>query len=145
MDIVKMALHEIAYFDISVPASFPSPAADYVEESINLHDFLVKNSVATFLVKCTGLSMINAFIPPVAYLLIDRSVIPQNGDIVLAYLEGHGFTVKYLEKNDFKCRLLPANPKFHPIEITEESGLMVWGVVSKIISDPKDYKHVCFG
>jgi DNA polymerase V len=127
-----------------VPAGFPSPANDYLEEAINLNNYLVQHPVSTFLVKCSGLSMIDAFIPPVAHLLVDRSLNAENGNIVLAYVNG-GFTVKYLQKNAHKCSLLPANKKYKPIEITEESGLIIWGVVTKIISDPNLYKHVCFG
>lgn len=144
MDVVKMIDYKIPFFDISVPAGFPSPANDYLEETINLNELLVQHPTATFLVKCSGFSMIDAFIPPVALLLVDRSVNAENGDIVLAYVNG-GFTVKYLQKNTHKCRLLPANKKCEPIEISEESDLIIWGVVTKILSDPKDYKNVCFG
>lgn len=144
MDMVKMTDFGIPYIDISVPAGFPSPANDYLEERINLNNHLIQHPVSTFLVKCSGLSMIDAFIPPVALLLVDRSINPENGDIVLAYVNG-GFTVKFLQRNNHKCRLLPANNKYQPIEISEESELIIWGVVTKIISDPKDYRHVCFG
>ncbi len=123
--------------DISVLAGFPSPATDYVEERINLNDFLIKNPLSTFIVRCTGDSMLNAFIPPKCHLLVDRSVTAKNGDIVLAYLNGE-FTVKYLQKNDFKCKLIAGNRKYPDLEITSEMGLIIWGVVTKIIIDPKE-------
>lgn len=130
--------------DISVPAGFPSPAADYVEERINLNSFLVKNPLSTFIVKCTGLSMVNAFMPPLCHLVVDKSLTAKNGDIVLAYVNG-GFTVKYLQLNEHKCKLIPANNKMREIDITDQSDLIIWGVVTAIISNPKDFKHVCFG
>ena len=83
--------------------------------------------------------MINAFIPPKAKLIVDRSITPQNGDIVLASLNGE-FTVKFLKKNDFKCWLCAANSKFKDIEITEEMNMQVFGVVTTIIINPVDVK-----
>lgn len=127
----------IPFFDMSVQAGFPSPANDYLEERLNLNDLLINHPESTFLVRCTGDSMLNAFIPPTCLLLVDRSVKAQNGDIVLAHLNGE-FTVKYLQRNDFKCRLLSGNKKYPDIEVTPEMELVVWGVVTKIISDPKD-------
>ena len=88
--------------------------------------------------------MVNAFIPPKCHLVVDRSIKANNGDIVLAYVNG-GFTVKYLQINEHRCRLIPANKKAKEIEITEHSGLIIWGVVTSIISNPKDFKDVCFG
>ncbi|MET0637357.1 MAG: translesion error-prone DNA polymerase V autoproteolytic subunit [Chitinophagaceae bacterium] len=144
MDAVSMASLEIPFLDISVPAGFPSPAADYIEERINLNSFLIKHPEATFIVKCSGHSMINAFIPPLCYLVVDRSLKAQNGDIVLAYVNG-GFTVKYLQVNEHRCRLIPANRKYKEIEVQEETDMIIWGVVIHIISNPKDFKDVCFG
>ena len=144
MDALKMAKWQIPYIDISVPAGFPSPAADYAEDRINLNDHLIRHPEATFIVKCTGHSMVGAFIPPVCLLVVDRSVRPTNGDIVLAYVNG-GFTVKYLQVNEHKCRLIAANKRYRDIEITGDMELVVWGVVTAIISDPKDFRHVCFG
>jgi DNA polymerase V len=144
MDAVKLEITEVPYMDISVPAGFPSPAADYLEERINLNNFLIHNPLSTFIVKCSGLSMVNAFIPPKCHLVVDRSITANNGDIVLAYVNG-GFTVKYLQINEHKCILIPANRKMKEIEITDQSELIIWGVVTAIISNPKDFRDVCFG
>jgi DNA polymerase V len=145
MDSLKMRDWDVPFMDISVvSAGFPSPAADYMEERINLNNFLISHPESTFIVKCTGNSMINAFIPPACHLVIDRSITAANGDIVLAYVNG-GFTVKYLQINDHKCRLIPANKKYKEIEIPDETDMIVWGVVTSIISHPKDFRHVCFG
>ena len=119
----------------------PSPARDYPEERIDLNKLLVPHPQATFIVRSEGDSMINAFIPHTALLVIDRSVIPRNGDIVLAALNGE-LTVKYLKKNDHKCWLCPANSKYRETEITPDMNMVIWGVVTGIITDPKDLMHV---
>ncbi len=129
----------IASFDSKVPTGFPSPAMDYIEKRIDLNEVLIKHPLSTFLCESEGLSMIQAFIPPKAKLIIDKSIQPKNGDIVLASLNGE-FTVKYLKKNEFKCWLCPANPKFKDIEITEEMNMQVFGVVTAIIINPADVK-----
>ena len=123
---------------------FPSPAADYIEDRINLNDLLIPHPLSTFFFKCEGDSMINAFIPPRALLVVDRSVTAQNGDIVVAVVNGE-FTVRYLRKNERRCSLVPANKKFQETEIVEGMDFLVWGVVVSVISNPKELKHVCFG
>lgn len=130
----------IPFYDARVPAGFPSPAMDYMQERIDLNTEYIKHPLATFIFSCEGLSMINAFIPPKAKLIVDRSLTPQNGNIVLAVLNGE-FTVKFLKKNKHKCWLCPANSKFSDIEITEEMNLQIWGVITHIITDVKDVKQ----
>lgn len=127
----------VASFAIRIPAGFPSPAMDYMEERIDLNKEFVRHPLSTSMVECEGTSMINAFIPPKAKLIVDRSLTAKNGDIVLAILNGE-WTVKYLVKNDFKCFLRPANSKFPDIEITPEMSMEVWGVVTTILINPKD-------
>jgi DNA polymerase V len=144
MDITKSLVLDVPFLDISAPAGLPSPAADYIEDRINLNDFLIRHPLSTFIVRCTGDSMINAFIPPACYLVVDRSLNANNGDIVLAYLNGE-FTVKMLRKNDFKCWLIPANKKYREIEVTPEMNMMIWGVVTSVISNPKELRNVCVG
>jgi DNA polymerase V len=135
-----MQMIPIPFFAAQVQAGFPSPAADYLEERIDLNKVFIKNPVSTFIINSTGDSMINAFIPPKAKLIIDRSISASNGDIVLAMLNGE-FTVKFLRKNDFKCWLVPANSKFREIEITPGMELEIWGVVTAIFVDPKDVRR----
>ena len=130
----------IPFFDCKVAAGFPSPATDYIEERIDLNKEFIKHPLSTFIIECSGDSMINAFIPPKAKLIIDRSIHPKNGDIVLAVLNGE-FTVKFLRKNEVKCWLVPANSKYNDIEITEDMDMQVWGVVTYILSNPNDVKQ----
>lgn len=128
-------------FPGTIPAGFPSPAADYQEERINLNT-LIKHPNSTFFVTSEGDSMINAFIPPKALLVVDRSLTAQNNDIVVAVVNGE-FTVKYLKRNDHRCWLVPANRKHKEIPITPDMEFTVWGVVTHIISDPKNLRNVC--
>ncbi len=108
-------------------------------EVIDLNKAFMPNPSSTFIVESFGISMINAFIPPKARLLVDRSITPKNGDIVIAVLNGV-FTVKFLKKNKYKCWLVPANSKFKEIEITSQTDMEIWGVVTNIITDVNDVK-----
>jgi len=132
----------ISFIDARVSTGFPSPANDYLEKSIDLNEEFIKHPLSTFIFTTEGDSMKDAFIPSRSCLLIDRSLIPKTGDIVLAVLNGE-FTVKYYEKRESSCRLVPANKKYKAVEITQEMEMQVWGVVIKIITDPKDLKYVC--
>ncbi len=129
----------ITSFEGAIPAGFPSPAMDYIQKRIDLNDVFIKNELSTYMFESEGTSMINAFIPPKAQILVDRSITPKNGDIVLAILEGE-FTIKFFKKNDFKCWLCPANSKFPDIQITEEMNMQVFGVVTTIFINPRDVK-----
>ena len=128
-----------SYYQIQLKAGFPSPAMDYLEERIDLNKVLIEHPLSTFIIECTGDSMISAFIPPKAKLVVDKSVTAKNGDIVVAVMNGD-FTVKFLKKNDVKCWLIPGNTKYKEIEITPEMNMQIWGVVTKIIIDPKDVR-----
>lgn len=130
----------ISFFDTCIPAGFPSPAQDYMEEDIDLQKLLVDHPLATFLVRVKGKSMINAFIPEDALLVVDKSLKPKHNDIIVGLINGE-FTVKYLIKKGSEIILQPANPSFKPITVTEEMNFTVWGVVSKIIIDPKKIKQ----
>ena len=129
----------IPYIDFKIPAGFPSPANDYVEERIDLNKEFIKHPLSTFIIDSSGDSMINAFIPPKAKLIIDRSLTPKNGDIVLAVVNGE-FTIKYYKKNEFKCWLVPANSKYKETEINGDMEMQIWGVVTLILSNPNDIK-----
>lgn len=117
-----------------IPAGFPSPAGDYMEERINLNDHIVEHPSATFYFRADGESMIGAHIPPGALLIVDRSLRARSGSIVVAVVDGE-FTVKRLDRTMNRMRLMPENPKFRPIEITEEMQCEVWGVVKAIVID----------
>jgi len=118
-----------------IPAGFPSPAADYMEDQIDLNKLMIPRPSSTFFINVTGDSMKDAFIPNGAMLIVDKSIKPQNNYIVLAVVNGE-FTVKRFIKNSSGIRLMPANEKYKPIPITDGMEFSVWGVVTKIIIDP---------
>ncbi|MEP7263494.1 MAG: translesion error-prone DNA polymerase V autoproteolytic subunit [Bacteroidota bacterium] len=120
----------------SVPAGFPSPATDHVEDRIDLNDLIIKHPSATFFIRVEGDSMKDAFIPEHALLVIDRSIKPVSNNIVLAVI-GDEFTVKRYVVNSKGTFLYPANKKYKALQITEEMNMKVWGVVTHIIIDTK--------
>lgn len=124
----------IRYYNSNVPAGFPSPAADYMEDQIDLNKLLIAHPSATFFIKVKGDSMKDAYIPDGATLIVDRSVKPVSNSIVLAVVNGE-FTVKRFIKNSSGIRLMPANEKYKPIPIVEGMEFYVWGTVTKIIID----------
>lgn len=119
-------------FACGVSAGFPSPAEDYIEQRLDLNELLVQNPAATFFVRVNGESMTGAGINHEDILIVDRSLEPTSGKIVVAIIDGE-FTVKRLYKDDNSCRLLAENPDYPAIEITEESGCEVWGIVTSAI------------
>ena len=116
----------------SVSAGFPSPADDYLEGRLDLNDHLIRNPSATFFVRVTGDSMVDAGIYSGDILVVDRSLEAKDGNIVIAVIDGE-LTVKRLQRAKNKIYLLPENANYKPIEITSEMNFEVWGVVSTVI------------
>ena len=123
---------QLPFFEGGVAAGFPSPADDYLERKIDLHELLVEHPAATFFVRVEGDSMTGAGMQSGDILIVDRSLKPESGKIVVALLNGE-FTVKRLHKKGGKLYLLPENPSYAPIEVTEESDFQVWGVVTYVV------------
>lgn len=115
-----------------VSAGFPSPAEDSLADKLDLNEYLIKHPASTFLVRANGDSMINAGIHENDILIIDRSITPTDGKIVIVAIDGH-LTVKRLKKIKDKILLIPENPAYQPIEINEGSELHIWGVVTNVI------------
>jgi len=115
-----------------VQAGFPSPAEDYIDQTLDLNDQLVRHPAATFFVRVTGQSMRDANIHPGDILVVDRALEAQNGTIVVAALDGE-LTVKRLRHKDGRLLLVPDNPDFAPLEVSPEASFTVWGVVTYII------------
>ncbi|MGI4826620.1 MAG: LexA family protein [Janthinobacterium lividum] len=92
----------LPYFDGSVPAGFPSPAEDYLETPLDLHDFLIDNKAATFLMRVDGDSMKDAGILDGDLLVVDRSAKPDNGCVVVVAINGE-YTVKRLRRGQTAC------------------------------------------
>lgn len=115
-----------------IQCGFPSPATDYIEMNLNLHDYLVKKPAATFFMRAKGDSMLGAGIYPNDLLIVDRSIHARSGCVVVASINGE-FTLKRLYSNGVQQKLLPENLKYKPIEITEDSDFQVFGVVTNNI------------
>ena len=116
----------------TVEAGFPSPAEDYVEGSLDLNEDLIKHPAATFFVRVSGDSMINAGIFPGDILIVDRSLEPVDKKIVIAVLDGE-LTVKRLRYRAVVPSLEPENDNYNPIKISEEMSFEIWGVVTNVI------------
>lgn len=112
-----------------VPAGFASPAADHTRKRIDLNDHLIRNGDATHIFKVKGDSMIDIGIYEGDALLIDRSIEPRHGNIVLAVLN-NDFTVKRLHRRGGVIKLIPENPRYPTIVVKEEEEFSVWGVVT---------------
>ena len=120
----------------SVNAGFPSPAEDFSELALNLHEYLIPHPASTFFLRVTGESMYGAGILPDDILIVDRSLTARANNIVVACLDGD-FTVKYLQFQNGCPVLVPAHKKYHPIYPGEESDFSIWGVVSGVVRTTK--------
>jgi DNA polymerase V len=134
---VPIPLHKrsdvsLPYFLSELSAGFPSPADDYAESTLDLNHHLIKHPAATFFVKVRGNSMEGAGIFSGDLLIVDRSLTPQEGSIIVALFRGE-FTVKRLRFREKKIILVAEHPEFSPIEIDEESDFQVWGIVTYVI------------
>jgi DNA polymerase V len=118
-------------FSDLVQCGFPSPAADYVEQRIDLNELLVAHPSSTYFVKAAGDSMIEAGISDGDLLVVDSSRTAEHGDIVIAAVEGE-FTVKRLQLRP-TVQLIPMNSAYSPIIVGSEDTLDVFGVVTFIV------------
>src|SRR3989338_6758465 len=98
-------------YSSSVRAGFPSPADDYIEKHLDLNNYLIKHPAATFLVRAQGDSMLNAGIHDGDILVVDRSLEPGHGRIVIAALNGE-LTVKRLYRHQGEVKLVAENPEY---------------------------------
>ncbi|MFH0753893.1 MAG: translesion error-prone DNA polymerase V autoproteolytic subunit [Candidatus Omnitrophota bacterium] len=119
---------KIPLFVSRASAGFPSPADDFIDTALDLNEHLIRHPAATFFVKAKGDSMIRAGIFPGSLLMVDRSLEPRQGSIILAVLDG-AFTVKRFHQEGGCVVLMPENPKYQPIHVGLEQDFSVWGVV----------------
>ena len=113
---------------------FGSAADDYMEHGIDLNEQLIRNKPATFFMRVTGNSMINASIQDGDIVIVDRSIKAQSGKIVIAVIDGE-MLIRRLEKTMNKMRLVPETAKLSPIEVSEFHDLVIWGVVTYVIKN----------
>ncbi|TVM19835.1 LexA family transcriptional regulator [Oceanidesulfovibrio indonesiensis] len=119
-------------YSAPVSAGFPSPAEDFVEATLDLNNYLVRHPAATFFVRVVGDSMRDAGIHSGDLLVVDRAVDPAPGRIVVAAVDGE-LTVKRLMERSGCLLLMPANPDFDPLDVTEDESFAVWGVVTAVV------------
>lgn len=122
----------IPFIKEGVSAGFPSPAADFMENGIDLNKELSENPLATFYIRVNGNSMIDAGINDKDVLVVDRSLEPQNNKIAICFIDGE-FTVKRIQLEKDCLYLMPENPNYPPIKVTEENQLIIWGIVTYVI------------
>ena len=121
--------HNVATANAS---GFGAATDDYTERGIDLNEQLIKNKPASFFMRVSGSSMINAGIYNGDIVIVDRSVKPANNKIVIAVIDGEMLIRRY-QKTINKLRLVPETPKLSPIEVSEFSDCIIWGVVVCVI------------
>lgn len=122
----------IPIFTSRVQAGFPSPADDHLEDTLDLNTHLIHHKEATFFVKAQGESMLGAGIHQGDILIVDKSLSPKSGKIVIAVVDGD-FTVKRLHKYKGNITLKAENSEFEDIKIKGTDELIIWGVVTSVI------------
>lgn len=126
------SLCALPLFGEKVAAGFPSPADDYVGKTLDLNELLVQKPAATVFVRAQGESMLGAGIHPNDILVVDRSIEPVPGKVVICALNGEP-TVKRLERDNEQWQLKAENPAYPDIVIHEELEMVIWGVVTNVI------------
>lgn len=115
-----------------VQAGFPSPAADFIDLSIDLNRHLIKHPSATFYARAKGDSMKDAGIFDGDLLIVDKSIEPTDGKIAICYIDGE-FTVKRIKIDKDELWLMPANAAYQSIQMREGNSLSIWGIVTHVI------------
>ena len=115
-----------------VAAGFPSPADDYIDRNLDLHEHLIENPAATFFVRASGNSMERAGIHDGDLLIVDRALEPRDGHVVIAAVHGE-LTVKRLRRSHGRLYLVSDSDAYPPLTITEDMDLRVWGVCRYVI------------
>jgi DNA polymerase V len=119
-----------------VRAGFPSPAEDYMHETLDFNRDYIRHPEATFYGDVEGDSMRDAGIYDGDRVIIDKAVEPHDGSIVIAWVGGEGFTMKYLDlkhRNDGYIELRPANPDYPVFKIDNPDEFQIWGTVIHLI------------
>ena len=115
-----------------VAAGFPSPADDYVEVGIDLNEQLIRHPTGTFFLRVSGESMTGAGIHDGDLLVVDRSLDPRPGRVVVAVLDG-AFTLKRLVRHQGRLRLEADHPNYPPLELHRCGDVQIWGVAIHVI------------
>ena len=125
--------NKIVINTITAAAGFPSPAENYIEESLDLSRYLIKNTEATFFVRVSGDSMINIGIYDNDIIIVDKSLFPKNRSIVIASLDGELVIKRFLKDKRGKCYLRSENKNYPKIELSSQMNTAIWGVAIYVI------------
>lgn len=123
---------EIPVAGSGVHAGFPSPAEDHIEGRLDLNKLAVTHPDATFFARVEGDSMKDDCIEDGDLLVIDKSLKPEDGNVVVSYLDGE-FTLKRIQIKKGKIYLVPANEKYKVLEVSDDTDFRVWGVVRYVL------------
>ena len=115
-----------------ISCGFPSPADDYRESELDINELVIAHPDATFYVRVSGDSMEGAGIFEGDVLVVDRALDARNNTIIVALVNGE-FTVKRLTMSGDTIFLMPENPHYEPLPITEEMEFRVWGIATYVI------------
>ena len=115
----------------TVQAGFPAPGED-TKERVDIAAYLVRRPESTYFIRVAGDSMTGAGIFDGDMLVVDRSLEPSSGDIVIAVINGE-FTVKRFYRNGSGIELRAENPRFKKIPLSEGMEMEIWGVVTSAV------------
>ena len=125
---LRASVQQVPLFSNLVAAGFPSPAEDHIEATLSLDELCIRHPAATYLLRAAGDSMQGAGIFDGDVLVVDRSIEPRIGMIVVATVRGD-FTCKRLEAEAGQPVLRAENPRYPDIRIASGEELEVFGVV----------------
>ncbi len=113
-------------------AGFPSPAQDHTDIKLDLNKELIKNPSSTFFARVSGDSMVDDGVDDGDLLVVDRSLCPSEGSLVVCYIDGE-FTLKRIRVEEDYILLVPANSRYSPIKVTKDNDFYIWGIVKYLI------------
>lgn len=122
----------VSVLDEAVPAGFPSPAQDFANEGIDLNRELIKHPASTFCARVAGNSMRDSGIDDGDLLIIDKAITPRDGSIAVCFVDGE-FTLKRISIRHNGVWLVPSNPQYPELQVTEGSNFQIWGIVSYVV------------
>jgi DNA polymerase V len=126
------ATYETRLLSHRISAGFPSPAADYAEDGLDLNHYLVQNKPATFMFTVKGDSMLGAGICDGDKVVVDKALKPKHKDIVVAVVDSE-YTIKRFYQLRGRIELQAENPSYQAITFNEGSELQIWGVVVGVV------------
>lgn len=128
-------MHSHEFFgaaDEQAAAAFGQAGDDFTGRSIDLNEELIRNKASTYLIRMKGDAMKDAGIFDNDVLIVDRSIKPANGKIIVSVLNGE-LLVRRFHKNFSSAFLIPENSRYKNINLAEFTDFTVWGVVTFVI------------